>query len=351
MDRLNREHRDHAQRIRLVCAIAACSAIGRLATAPASGQETPMDRWLQPQAWHRHSDGPVIALGKPGAFDDTHIFAPCVAHENGRFRLWYCGSRGTVGQRVFNLGLATSRDGVRFERHPANPVLTFGDGKHSILTPALLRRADGSLLRDRGKLRMWFASTHFAGKNPRHSLHETTSTDGIHWSPPSPPQMNNVYAPTILEENDRYRMWYVDVTKEPWILRHAASADGRRWIVRPEPIMLIDQTWESGRLFYPYVLKAEGLYLMWYGSYWSAHPQKTAIGFAVSRDGLTWRKHPANPVLRPEPSRPWESHYTTSHSVLRLDDGAWRIWYAVRKAPPFENKYFAICTARWSGPK
>jgi hypothetical protein len=56
-------------------------------------------------------------------------------------------------------------------------------------------------------------------------------------------------------------------------------------------------------------------------------------------------------VLRPDPSRPWESNYVTSGSVMRLADGSFRFWYASRKAPPFENLYFAINTARWSGPK
>ena len=58
-----------------------------------------------------------------------------------------------------------------------------------------------------------------------------------------------------------------------------------------------------------------------------------------------------NPVLRPDPERPWESHYVTSHSVMRMDDGSFRIWYASRRKPPFLNKYFAINTAAWDAPK
>ncbi|MBM4049587.1 MAG: hypothetical protein FJ279_31210 [Planctomycetes bacterium] len=53
-------------------------------------------------------------------------------------------------------------------------------------------------------------------------------------------------------------------------------------------------------------------------------------------------------VFGPEPSRAWESHYTTSQSVLRLPDGSWRLWYASRPKPPFDHKYFAIGTARWA---
>jgi hypothetical protein len=307
-------------------------------------------RWLKPQEWRRNLDRPAISLGSSGAFDDTHVFAPCVAFEKGVYWLWYCGSRGAVPERVFRLGLATSNDGVHFKRSDANPVYAFTDGKRSILTPALLRRPDGSALRERGRLRLWFSSTYFGGKDGRHTLHETSSADGVRWLPPSEAQLEHVYAPTVVKEGSRYRMWFTDVRTEPWSFRTADSGDGRRWNVRREPVMIVDQRWETGRLIYPTVLKADGIYLMWYGSYWSAHPNKTAIGFAVSEDGLRWRKSRHNPVLRPDPNRPWESHYTTSQSVLRLADGTWRIWYASRKAPPFKNKYFAICSARWAGP-
>tara|TARA_R110001592_G_scaffold45060_5_gene144329 strand:+ start:958 stop:1284 length:327 start_codon:yes stop_codon:yes gene_type:complete len=37
---------------------------------------------LAAQAWERDHDGPILSLGEPGAFDDTHLFAPCVMEEN-----------------------------------------------------------------------------------------------------------------------------------------------------------------------------------------------------------------------------------------------------------------------------
>jgi predicted GH43/DUF377 family glycosyl hydrolase len=116
--------------------------------------------------------------------------------------------------------------------------------------------------------------------------------------------------------------------------------------------MVADQEWEHRRLFYPTVVKYDGLYLMWYASYWieKTDADMTAIGFAVSEDGIRWRKNPNNPVLRPDPKLAWESHYNSSQSVMRLDDGTWRIWYGSRKEPPFVNKYFAIATAEWTGP-
>lgn len=313
---------------------------------PTSIPET-VARWLGPQNWVRDTDKPVLSLGTAGAFDDTHIFAPCVVWEGEKFHLFYCGSRGSVAERVFRLGLATSAEGWNFERSAGNPVFEFGDGKHSILTPTILRETTGLVTRDNGKWRMWFSSTDFTDKSGLHTLHETASTDGRSWSKPSGALLENVYAPTVIKNDTGYRLWYADVSRSPWLIRAAISSNGRQWQVHPDPVIEIDQKWEHERLFYPTVVKENGVYLMWYGSYWSAHPNKTAIGFAASSDGIRWHKHPQNPVLRPDPSRAWESHYTTSQSVMRMADGSWRIWYATRKAPPFVNKYFAIATARW----
>ena len=316
---------------------------------PPQRQES-IDRWLGPQDWARDVDGPIVELGPPGQFDDTHIFAPCAARIDGEYLLWYSGSSKDVANRVFSMGLAVSDDGRAFHKHAESPVLSFGDGRRSVLTPALLRGPNGECVRENHRLRMWFAATDFAGGTGVHTLHEAVSADGVEWSEPSAAQLENVYAPTILKQPDGYQMWYTDVSDEPWVIRAAVSQDGRKWTIHPEPVVTIDQSWEKTRLFYPYVLQTDDVYLMWYGSYWSEQPHKTALGFAVSADGLEWHKHPQNPVFRPDPARAWESHYTTSQSVVRFADGSFRIWYASRKAPPFVNKYFAIGTARWDGP-
>lgn len=309
--------------------------------------------WLTAQAWERDTSGPIVSLGAAGEFDDVHIFAPCVALLDHSYHLWYCGSRGAVAERVFRVGLATSSDGKQFDRHANNPVLEFGDGRHSIMTPTLLRHTDGIPIREMGKLRMWFSSTDFLDQGPQkglHTLHESTSNDGISWSRPSRAQLENVYAPTILKDGDIYRLWYTDVSIVPWQFRHAKSSDGFEWTVDEIPVVSMDQSWENRNLFYPTVVKSDDVYLMYYGSYLANNSDKTAIGCAASLDGITWHKNPHNPVLRPDPEREWESNYTTSQSLIRNADGSWRIWYASRKKPPFVNKYFAINTARWAGP-
>jgi hypothetical protein len=155
-----------------------------------------------------------------------------------------------------------------------------------------------------------------------------------------------------VKDGELYRMWFTDVSKSSWVIRYAESPHGKSWQVEPTAVLKVDQPWELDRLFYPTVRKVDGVFLMWYGAYWKGQgSQKTALGFAVSRDGRNWTKSPHNPVFRPDDTRAWESHYVTSQSVIRSEDGSWRIWYASRTKPPFVHKYFAIGTATWAGPK
>lgn len=309
-----------------------------------------LQKWMQPQDWQRDTDGPIIELGAKGDFDDTHVLGPCVAKIEDVYHLWYNGSTGAVNDRVFKLGLATSADGRTFQKHPANPVFRFGEGKYSVLTSTLLRRSDGSPIREDGKLRKWFSSAGLTGGGGNYALFETRSADGITWEPPSQPLLKHVYAPTVLKDGNGYRMWYTDVSQDTWVFRTATSNDGMQWRVHPDAVLKPEASWETSRIFYPTVLKIDGVYLMWYGSYWSARKQTTAIGFAASVDGIHWHRNPHSPVFRPDPNRPWESHYTTSQSIIRDTDGSFRIWYASRRQPPFVNKYFALCTAKWAGP-
>jgi hypothetical protein len=308
-----------------------------------------VENWFTPQAWKRVSNEPSLSLGEYGAFDDMHMFAPCVANEGDGYRMWYCGSRAEVADRVFALGLAQSDDGVTFQRLSTEPVAAFADGRTSIMTPTLLRNADGTVRREDGRLRMFLSAADLTPTSDGlHTLRDMTSDDGVSWSEPSEPLLRNLYAPTIVHDGQKYRLWYTDPSSDPWVIRHAHSADGRQWNVTPKPVIVIDQEWEINRLFYPFVLQIDGVWLMWYGSYRSdSDVMRTSLGLAVSHDGITWQKSPVNPVFGPDESRRWESHFTTSHTVLRIKDGALRIWYATRPAPPFNHKYFAIGSAEW----
>lgn len=331
-----------------------------------TGTPAGWQRWLEPHDWQRDGDTPALGLGEKGRFDDQHIFAPHVIRMGGEFWMYYCGSQRCVDagtykgmakdpahpersdQRLYQIGLAKSGDGIHFKRHSGGPVFGFGDDIHSTVTPAILKNADGSVRREHGKLRMYFAAVDFPRGTYAHDLYETMSADGVRWAQPTL-VMKNAYAPCVIKEGRKYRMWYTCIDRHPWFTTYAESADGTHWEKTDHRCIVMDQAWEVKDQVYPAVIKVQGVYLMMYGCYWR-DDKHTALGFAVSRDGLAWTKHTGNPVFRPEPAHDWESHFTTSQTLMRLPDGSFRLWYAGRRQPPWSNLYFAIGTAHWAGP-
>lgn len=62
----------------------------------------------------------------------------------------------------------------------------------------------------------------------------------------------------------------------------------------PGPVLTPTQPWEDQAVAEPTVLYEKGVYRMWYTGGYSGH---NALGYATSRDGITWSKYAGNPVL------------------------------------------------------
>ena len=311
-------------------------------------------RWLKPQDWQRDSDKPALSLGEKGssttstssrrtsstrtassgcttaARSAASMRAPTRAGPRTR------RSPEKSDQRLFKLGLAKSKDGVHFTRHSADPVFSFGDDIHSVVTAAILKNPDGSVHREDGKLRMYFAAVDFPGGTYKHDLYETTSADGITWAKPT--LVDGERLRPVRHQGGRQVPHVVHLDRQAPLAHQATprATTARKWTIREKPCIVMDQKWEVKDQVYPMVVKADGVYLMLYGCYWN-DDKHTALGFAVSKDGLTWTKHPDNPVFRPEPKHDWESNFTTSHTLLRLPDGSFRLWYAGPQAAAVEQ--------------
>ncbi|MDB6031367.1 MAG: hypothetical protein JWM16_1705 [Verrucomicrobiales bacterium] len=78
--------------------------------------------------------GVVLQPGPKGSWDSRLLGRPSVLHENGQFRMWYDGQPTKEDRPAAKLegaravGLATSPDGVHWQRHSANPVFQQGAG-------------------------------------------------------------------------------------------------------------------------------------------------------------------------------------------------------------------------------
>ncbi|MCK5079962.1 MAG: hypothetical protein KAR09_08455, partial [Bacteroidales bacterium] len=72
--------------------------------------------------WKKYAANPVISIGEPGTWDDHWVVGSNVAFNGSIFELWYFGWNLVK----FEIGLATSRDGISWKKSRENPVLKTG---------------------------------------------------------------------------------------------------------------------------------------------------------------------------------------------------------------------------------
>jgi predicted GH43/DUF377 family glycosyl hydrolase len=112
--------------------------------------------------------------------------------------------------------------------------------------------------------------------------------------------------PSVLREGNEYRMWLSG--GDPSDSRHivvqvyeARSANGVSWKINTMPVLRVGDSnaWDGLRIETPSVGKVGDTYHMYYSGAdtKNANAGIFGIGHATSRDGTTWTKDPANPVI------------------------------------------------------
>ena len=219
--------------------------------------------------WQKSNANPVFDVGAPGQFDSEHVYNPMVVYHDSLYWMWYAGNNGTNWQ----IGLATSKDGLQWKKHPNNPVLRVGavgkwDDKH-LTAPFVIR--DGAVFK------MWYRgeSAQFPGKG---STGYAESPDGINWERYSG---NPVFTP-------------------------AASG------------------WDSRSLTISPIVKRDGKYEGWYGG---SDGSTSQIGYATSSDGINWQRYPNNPIFSPTRNSSWDGEQISSPFVL-FENNVYKMWYS-----------------------
>jgi predicted GH43/DUF377 family glycosyl hydrolase len=73
--------------------------------------------------WQKYNGNPILPLGPPGAWDSYYVGMPDVILVGQTYYMWYHGKSPDL---TGSIGLATSTDGLVWTKHPANPVLGKG---------------------------------------------------------------------------------------------------------------------------------------------------------------------------------------------------------------------------------
>ena len=194
---------------------------------------------------------------------------------------------------------------------------------------------DISVLKAADTYRMWLSW------RPKRDIALTESADGINWSKPTvvlrhdSKLMNdlglkrasgwegNLNRPVVVRREDGYHMWYSGFNLTSSAIGYATSPDGVTWKrMSNKPVLWPEKAWEKQHVMCPHVIwdKQAKLFKMWYSGGERVEPD--AIGYATSPDGLTWTKCEANPIFIPSPNLDWEKLRVTACQVEKRNG-----WY------------------------
>lgn len=133
----------------------------------------------------------------------------------------------------------------------------------------------------------------------------STSEDGINWTPLkkvldsdiSTGWENDINRATVVYKDGLYYMWYTGQSNNISKIGYAVSKDGLEFKKMNEPVLIPENNWEKQSVMNPYVLydENEQIFKMWYAAGETYEPD--VIAYATSTDGIHWNKYENNPIF------------------------------------------------------
>lgn len=294
-------------------------------------------RGLGGKSGFRSYDGnPILTVGEAGAWDAGALGSMTVLKVGDVFHLYYEAWGKRSGKEwdqeeysTLQIGHATSRDGIHWQKDPNNPVLPRGskDDWDSDGT------WDSYVIYEDGLFKMWYG-----GGNEECDWGYAISKDGIHFEKKG--RLSHLGA---LEDdhvvhdpgNARYYMYYWDRKHEPVALFRVQSVNETDFdFERPEPIR-VDGEYYPHMYKFTHVVKEGDTWHMFYADFVRPHCAEATTRYATSHDGLHWTLRNKNVV---------EGH---DAEILKIEDDLYLMYYGRRGY--FDRKDCDIRVAVYNG--
>jgi len=242
--------------------------------------------------WTEH-ENPVLFEGSGAQdWDRGGVETVTVLHDGQQYWLWYAGYERRENPPVtMKIGVATSSDGISWQKAAENPVI------------------------DKGASGEWNESF--------------------------------VESPTVVKVGSMFYMWYTGVDSQMHFrIGMATSSDGVHWTDEPgNPVFAAEPShdWENGGVYGPAVLRDDDRFVMFYvGLNAQTFLNALRIGMATSPDGISWTRPQAEPVLDVGATGAWDEKGPFVPTVIARDNGYW-MWYLSGDNP---NEKIGLAT--WS---
>lgn len=309
--------------------------------------------------WHNPAN-PIVGYGTAGSWNGEFSAYPCVMTNpnSDNLMMYFSGERSSDGLNQIGIaygppvdrvpaavegGVALAGYGIvkiTWDPHPANDIAnlicyrsTTNDtsGCFQVTLDPSAPHYDPYPVGDQTYY-YWLAAEDHSGQISELSevfLVQTPPDVSEHWVKyvNNPVIMNQPghwdrerFGQCVVRVGDTLKMWYSGKNSQNLQVGYAHSLNGLDWIMNEDPVIDFSEPWIVSRTWIPKVVYDGAQYHMWYlGDY-------NTIGYAVSNNGITWEKHPDNPINAPTPEGAWDDDDILIGPVL-IEDGVFKIWY------------------------
>jgi len=228
-----------------------------------------------------------------------------ILREDDGYHLWYTGYNPDRSDTKL-LGYATSPDGLKWTRHPGNPIF------------------DKSWVEDMHVLK--HGDTYYMVAEGRHDIaHMMTSTDRVHWQDHGkldvrytngkPLNPGPYGTPTLWIEGPTWHVFYERGDRGIWL---ANSTDREVWTnVQDDPVIAMGpEPYDRQAVAVNQIIKYQGKYYAYYHATSHQPWRDWTTNVAMSTDLVHWKKYPHNPIVSGD----------KSSGVLVHDGSRWRLY-------------------------
>lgn len=227
--------------------------------------------------WVNKTSAPVFASGPEGSWDDYSVGTGAVIKDSNTFKLYYISTKVSYGRS--NIGLATSTDGIHWQRYTNPVLLSDSTDEYHIGTE--------SVLKVNGTYYMYYSASPAWNYN-QFVIGLATSSDGVNWkkysgNPVLSPTLQwegiGVLYPAVIYDNNRFIMIYSNTDRTKFGI--AYSNDGMNWTKSTTPTFTVSDTQKNLlHIDYPFLIKIGNEYKLYYTGTFSDN--SLAICFATS---------------------------------------------------------------------
>ena len=304
-----------------------------------------------PSAWQKET--PAVALDAENivhGWDDFAVFSPAVVPaRDGAAQVYFtgCEQAGSGGcSSNFGIGRAVSANDQPLARDADNPHLS---PRRRVTLEVGWLRSDPPQDPPRG-----FLTSNVNAADESLILEPTTDDPVTHMGEKDPPVLRpgpagswddaDVCCASAVARDNRVLLWYAGRSKadRTWRVGLATSTDGGVSFVR-EPTNPVLTTgalgdFDAQGVTEPEVVFDAGrqLYRMWYSA--TAFLGVSALGYAVSTDGVRWQKYPGNPVLSLDAA----GLDTIGSPAVLAEEGRLRLWVTGHETGRSGNRIYGF---------